>query len=140
MTMHGEHFNAAHQEDTLPKATGSLSDSPYSIERIVKQYRSNSPFTEEDYGTSKKRGRPKVRDAAYYRDIWDMYCSTRDWFFRSYGRHHKSVAELLEVYYVNLFTSHGLSAMRVNSKEFKGRLRTLENEISRARKQQEFIT
>jgi hypothetical protein len=58
------------------------------------------------------------------------------WFLETHGRTHRSVPELIEVYYTDLFQKHGLRVMRVNSKEFKGRMHTLENEISKAKKHQ----
>lgn len=88
-----------------------------------------------DYGfQGRKRGRPVKRDATYYQDIWEMYQSLAAWFVGKHERAHRSIRELLETYFINLFMEHGLRVMRVNSPEFKGRLRTLENNISFAKK------
>lgn len=83
--------------------------------------------------TCRKIGRPKKRTTAYYREMWVLYCWVSEWFENTQGRPHASVAELLETYFSNMFTEHGMRASRVKDSGIKSKLKTFSNEISIAK-------
>ena len=103
----------------------------FSIEYIIAE---SKPAPEPPPKPKAKRGRPLKRDAAYYQAIWDTFCSMAGWFLEKHGRPHRSVPKLIEAYYTDLFMRHGFRGTRVNSPEVRGRMKTLENDISKAKK------
>lgn len=105
----------------------------FSVSHLIAE---SKPMVEPPPKPKPKLGRPKKRDESYYREIWEFFCSMEDWFIATYQRKQKSVAELLESYYIDTFLNRGLRVMRVNSPEVRGRMHTLENEISKAKKHQ----
>ncbi|WP_342620840.1 hypothetical protein [Rhodoferax sp. GW822-FHT02A01] len=107
----------------------------FSMDHIIAEIKP-VPQPQPEPVSKPKRGRPLKRDRDYYLTIWKTFCSMEKWYLETHGHEHRSVPELIEVYYTDLFQKHGLRVMRVNSPEFRGRMRTLENEISKAKKHQ----
>lgn len=79
------------------------------------------------------RGRPKTRTSEHYAALHAEYIRISEWFASAVGRPPKSDTELLSAYFGERFESEGLRRSRVSADDFAGRMKTLRNELSRAR-------
>lgn len=83
---------------------------------------------------SRPRGRPKKRTSDHYRHLHDEHQAIADWYESVTGRPAKSDRELLTAYLSASLEVQNMRASRITSREFKGRLKTLRNEFSTARR------
>lgn len=79
------------------------------------------------------RGRPKTRTGEHYAALHSEYIRLKEWFAAAAGRPPKSDEELLRAYFGERYESEGLRRSRVSADDFAGRMKTLRNELSRAR-------
>jgi hypothetical protein len=96
---------------------------------VVARYASPQPDKPQ-----RRRGRPQTRTAAHYASLIAELQSMAAWFQKAHQRPHRSDVELLTVYLTEAFAREGKRRCRATGPEFAGRLKTLRNELSRARK------
>lgn len=89
-----------------------------------------APLTERPL---QPRGRPKTRTDEHYVALVADYQRIAAWFSRENGRAHRSDNELLAAYFTQRYEMAGLRRSRVAAADFAGRMKTLRNELSRAR-------
>lgn len=82
----------------------------------------------------RQRGRPKTRTAAHYADLIEAHRLLSAWFKEAKGRPAASDIELLTVFFATNLQQRNLRASRIDSSEIQGRLKTLRNEFSQARR------
>lgn len=83
---------------------------------------------------TRPRGRPKTRTSEHYHRLFEEHQAMTKWFIALNGRPADSDRELLTTYIVASLEELNMRASRVTSNEFKGRLKTLRNEFSTARR------
>lgn len=83
--------------------------------------------------SQRTRGRPKTRTEEHYAALHAEYLRISEWFTSFVGRPAKSDSELLTAYFGEHYEREGLRRSRVSANEFEGRMKTLRNELSRAR-------
>ena len=88
------------------------------------------PLTERPL---RPRGRPKTRTDEPYAALVADYQRIAAWFSMENGRAHRSDKELLAAYFAQRYERAGLRRSRAFAADFVGRLKTLRNELSRAR-------
>lgn len=84
----------------------------------------------------RRRGRPQTRTDAHYASLLAELQSMAAWFHQAHQRAHRSDVELLTAYLGESFAREGKRRCRATGAEFAGRIKTLRNELSRARKWQ----
>jgi len=82
----------------------------------------------------RSRGRPKKRTQEFYLSLWREYQGIKSWFYITFGRREASDVELLKAYFSRQFVSDGLRAGRTEDLAFKGKLKTIRNELGKAKK------
>lgn len=82
----------------------------------------------------RSRGRPKKRTQEFYLSLWREYQGIKSWFYITFGRREASDVELLKAYFSRHFVSDGLRAGRTEDPAFKGKLKTIRNELGKAKK------
>lgn len=80
-----------------------------------------------------QRGRPRTRTHAHYIALHAEYLQLALWFVERKGRPHKSDTELLQAYFGERYEAEGLRRSRVTESCLAGKIKTLRNELSRAR-------
>lgn len=81
-----------------------------------------------------KRGRPKLRDDAYYRGVLESYFYMLDWYAKTNnGGSPESVPKLLSAFFADVFVRGGMRPSRVDNPQFMGKLKTFSNAISVAK-------
>ena len=83
--------------------------------------------------SQRPRGRPKTRTDEHYAALHAEYQRISEWFTTVVGRPAKSDAELLAAYFGEHYEREGLRRSRAFANDFTGRMKTLRNELSRAR-------
>lgn len=79
------------------------------------------------------RGRPRTRTQEHYAALHAEYLRIAAWFAEKQGRPHKSDMELLTEYLGDCCERDGVRRSRVSAPSFAGKIKTLRNELSRAR-------
>ncbi len=82
----------------------------------------------------RSRGRPKKRTQEFYLSLWRDYQKIKAWFYAAFGRKEASDVELLKAYFSRQFVSDGLRAGRTEDQAFQGKLKTIRNELGKAKK------
>ena len=98
---------------------------------LVSAYAQPQNTTDE---VTRPRGRPKTRTSEHYHRLFEEHQAMTKWFISLNGRPADSDRELLTTYIVASLKKQNMRAGRVTSNEFNGRLKTLRNEFSTARR------
>lgn len=78
--------------------------------------------------------RPKTRTTEHYAALVQKHAEIAAWFLLTFERPHRSERELLTEHLADEFSKHGLRSGRAHEKEMAGKVKTLMNELSLARR------
>jgi hypothetical protein len=78
--------------------------------------------------------RPKTRTPEHYAALVQKHAEIAAWFLLRFARPHRSERELLTEHLADEFSKHGLRSGRAYAKEMAGKVKTLMNELSLARR------
>lgn len=78
--------------------------------------------------------RPKIRTPEHYAALLKRHKELSNWFQVTFGRPHQSDKELLKAHLSDELQKIGMRVNRVNESEMAGKLKTMLNELSSARR------
>lgn len=96
---------------------------------VVSRYTAPAPEKE-----ARRRGRPLIRTADHYAALIDDFQRMAAWFLKTHQRPHRSDIELITCFISESLAQDGKRRSRVAGAEWAGRIKTMRNELSRARK------
>jgi len=85
----------------------------------------------------RRRGRPRTRTADHYATLMDDFQRMAAWFLATHQRPHRSDIELITSFLAESLAQEGKRRGRAGGAEWAGRIKTIRNELSRARKRQQ---